>query len=130
MNGGIRLDIDDNGEVQVIEDDQSDHYCLAGMTCRYANRIETEKLITITCNYKNKIKNVFEFKHCPAKKWHRYENHFSPEIKNKPGCYNCGSTKQWRLRGNKKNKWICSICHPPAYKKDQIIIDDTSAASD
>ena len=119
MDGGIELDIDDEGEVQVIEDHESDHYCLANMTCKYANRIETDELITISCNYKNQIRNVFNFKHCPAKKWHKYEHRHSPEkSKRIKGCFVCGSEKQWRL----KDKWICFRCHPPAYKKDQIQI--------
>lgn len=120
MDGGIQLDIDDQGEIQVTENHESDHYCLANMTCRYANRIETQKLITITCNYKNKIKNVFEFKHCPAKKWHKYKHIRSPKIlTDTTSCFSCGDTKQWSLKGKNK-KWICSECHPPTHKKDQI----------
>ena len=119
MDGGIELDIDQDGEVQVIENHESDYYCLANMTCKYATRTETDKYITILCSYKNKIQNVFQFEHCPAKKWHKYEHRHSPEIESKKGCYVCGCERQWRLKG-KNNKWICYKCHPPPYEKDQI----------
>lgn len=131
MNGGIELEIDEDGDVQIIESKNPDHYCLANMTCKYAERTETKKSINIICHFQNKKQNVFEFKHCPAKKWHRYVNKFSPEIKPRVGCFVCDCKKQWKLKG-KNNKWICFNCHPPKnFNKKRIEtrkykIDDTS----
>jgi hypothetical protein len=131
MDGGIKLDLDDGGEVQIIQE-KSEHDCVANITCSYATRTETDNLITITCNFENKIRNVFLFKHCPAKKWHRYQHRHSPEkFKEAKGCYMCGHKKQWRI---KSGKWTCPNCHPPAIRDESRIetrkyeINDTSTA--
>ena len=122
MDGGIKLDLDNDGEVQIINE-ETKQSCVANMTCSYANRIQTDDLITITCSFDNKIRNVFHFKHCPAKKWHRYKHMHSPEIlTDAKGCYVCGNQKQWRFK-NKKSEWVCPNCHPPKnFNKDTIQI--------
>ena len=115
-DGGIKLGLNKNGEPSIIEDDDKKQECLGGFRCLHAKKTETDELITLVCHFKPQPKNVFEFEHCPANKWHSYKDVRTPRnltrAGKKTGCYSCGGQQQWRLKG-KNNKWICSSCHPP-----------------
>jgi hypothetical protein len=121
-SGGIKLDIDDDGNVYTVNEDDSNQNekCLADMRCPHAKRNLNNKHISITCHLKKpKIIDVFTLDKCPDNKWHRYVDVRGPQdlirAINKTGCYMCGGQKQWRLKPSKDNKnppWICSTCHP------------------
>jgi len=40
-----------------------------------------------------------------------------------PPCKACGSNRLWRLKNGEK--WVCSVCHPPVAKEDEIVWSDT-----
>lgn len=99
-DGGIKLDLDDDGNPYVVED-KGDTECLGGVFCTHVKNM--------LCHLKPQAVSVFQLKKCPANKWHTYLDvrSYSP-IKTRDGCYACGSKE--KING------VCSNCHPPVKK--------------